>query len=350
MTITGLATPLESARLSVLDTAMAGEGATMKQVFADTISLAQRAEQLNFVRYWMAEHHGVPGVASSAPVVMVGALAASTSRMRVGTGGVMLPNHIPLVVAEQFGTLAALYPGRIDLGVGRGAPDPLTAQVIARSLVNYGKIHFEDAVVELGGYLTGAFPDGSPYPGPHVAPRADEPPSVWILGAAGLDAAALAARLGVPLAFAHHFGRGDAAAAFDHYRRAYRPSSAFPEPYTIVTALTVVVPTDEEAAFIAAPADLMFAQFLHRGRRFGGRLPSPEEAAAHTWSANELAFAEQRWRGQAIGAPERVAASLGALLERTGADELMVAMQIYRLDDRLRSVEILAAMANPQER
>jgi len=148
---------------------------TMHQVFEDTIALARRAEELDFARYWMAEHHGVPGVASSAPVITVGALAAATSRIHVGTGGVMLPNHVPLVVAEQFGTLASLYPGRIDLGVGRGAPDPQTAQVLARSLANYGRDDFEESVAELSAYLTGESPDGRPYRGPYVAPRPTSP-------------------------------------------------------------------------------------------------------------------------------------------------------------------------------
>jgi len=345
MTSTDTVSSLASVRLSVLDTAMAGSGKTMHQVFEDTIALARRAEELDFARYWMAEHHGVPGVASSAPVITVAALAAATSRIHVGTGGVMLPNHVPLVVAEQFGTLASLYPGRIDLGVGRGGPDPQTAQVLARSLANYGGDDFTESVAELSAYLTGESPDGRPYRGPYVAPRADEPASVWVLGASTDGAADLAAKLGVPFAFAHHFGRGDAAAAFDRYRRNFRPSQAFAQPHTIVTALTVVAPTDADADAIAASADLMFAQFFQRGRQFAGRLPSPEEAAAHTWSADERAFAAQRHHGQAIGSPETVQASLTELLARTGADELMATMQIHRLEDRIRSLELLAAMS-----
>ncbi len=345
MTSTGTVSSLASVRFSVLDTAMAGSGKTMHQVFEDTIALARRAEELDFARYWMAEHHGVPGVASSAPVITVGALAAATAHIHVGTGGVMLPNHVPLVVAEQFGTLASLYPGRIDLGVGRGAPDPQTAQVMARSLANYGRDDFAESVAELSAYLTGESPDGRPYRGPYVAPRADQPASVWVLGASTNGAADLAAKLGVPFAFAHHFGRGDAAAAFDHYRRNFRPSRAFAQPYTIVTALTVVAPTDDEAEAIAGSADLMFAQFFQAGRRFAGRLPSVEEAVAHTWSADERAFAAQRRHGQAIGGPETVKASLTGLLARTGADELMATMQIYRLEDRIRSLELLAAMS-----
>ncbi len=344
-TSTGTVSSLASVQFSVLDTAMAGSGKTMHQVFEETIALARRAEELDFARYWMAEHHGVPGVASSAPVITVGALAAATAHIHVGTGGVMLPNHVPLVVAEEFGTLASLYPGRIDLGVGRGAPDPQTAQVLARSLANYGRDDFAESVAELSSYLTGESPDGRPYRGPYVAPRADEPAAVWVLGASTVGAAGLAAKLGVPFAFAHHFGRGDAAAAFDHYRRNFRPSRAFAQPYTIVTALTVVAPTDAEAGAIAASADLMFAQFFQAGRRFAGRLPSPEEAAAHTWSADERAFAAHRHHGQAIGGPETVKASLTGLLARTGADELMATMQIYRLEDRIRSLELLAAMS-----
>lgn len=340
--------PVASVRLSVLDTAMVGSGKTMHRVFEETIALARRAEELDFARYWMAEHHGGPGVASSAPAITVGALAAATSRIHVGSGGVMLPNHVPLVVAEQFGTLASLYPGRIDLGVGRGAPDPQTAMILSRSLADYGAVDFADSVTELSAYLTGHSPDGRPYDGPYVAPRADEPPSVWVLGASTHGAADLAARLGVPFAFAHHFGRGDAAAAFDHYRSNFRPSRAFSEPHTIVTALTVIAPTDAEAGAIAASADLMFAQFFQRGRRFAGKLPSPEEAAAHTWSAADQAFAAQRRRGQAIGSPETVQASLSELLTNTGADEFMATVQMYRLEDRIRTLELLSAMSGRQ--
>jgi luciferase family oxidoreductase group 1 len=181
----------------VLDTIMLGSGQTTEQALRATVSLAQRADDLGFARYWMAEHHGVPGVASSAPAVMIGAISAATRRIHVGSGGVMLPNHVPLVVAEQFGTLASLYPGRIDLGVGRGAPEPLTAAVLRRSLSRYGADEFEQQITQLAGFLSGEFPAGHPYRDVFVSPRADQPPTIWVLGM-GMGSAQLAADLGLP--------------------------------------------------------------------------------------------------------------------------------------------------------
>jgi luciferase family oxidoreductase group 1 len=251
------AAPRAGARLSVLDTAMIGR--TAERALADTVALAQEVERLGFQRYWMAEHHGSTGVGSTAPAITIGAIAAATSRIRVGSGGVMVPNHIPLVVAEQFGTLAALYPGRVDLGVGRASPEPRTVAVLSESLANYGVDDFADRVVQLLGFLTGEFPAPHRFEGVYVSPRAQEPPIVWILGSSPTGAA-LAAALGLPFAFAHHFGRGDAAQAFDHYRRNFRPSRALSEPYTLITLLTAVADTDEEAARIASSADLMFSR------------------------------------------------------------------------------------------
>ncbi|ABE30282.1 luciferase oxidoreductase, group 1 family protein [Paraburkholderia xenovorans LB400] len=327
-------------RLSVLDTAMVGSGTTTHQALEATVKLAQHAENLGFTRYWMAEHHGVPGVASSAPVVTIGALAAATRSIHVGAGGVMLPNHVPLVVAEQFSTLAALYPGRIDLGVGRATPDPGTAMVLARSLAGYGSDQFTLQLGQLAGFLRGDFPDGHPYRDVFVSPRAEEPPALWILGAS-VQSAGLAASLGLPFAFAHHFGRGEAAPAFEHYRRSFKPSAALSEPYAIVTALVVCAPSDEEADQIARSADLMF-RLLFQGRP--GKLPSPEEVAAHPWTQEDLAFVRQRRRGQAIGSPETVRSVLTELLEATGADELMMTTQMYRLEDRIRSLEMVSEM------
>mgnify|MGYP001316316927 CR=1 FL=1 len=330
-------------RLSILDTAMIGSGTTAHDSLTATIRLAQRAEELGFTRYWMAEHHGFPGVASSAPVVTIGALAAATRRIRVGSGGVMLPNHVPLVVAEQFGTLAALYPGRIDLGVGRASPDPQTAIILNRSLARYGADEFPQQVEELAGFLTGSFPSNHPYHDVFVSPRAEEPPALWMLGAS-VHSAHLAASLGLPFAFAHHFGRGNAISAFEHYRRNFKPSGTLSKPYTMITALTVCAPTDEEADRIGRASDLMFMR-LFQGRQ--GMLPSPEEVAAHRWTHEDLAFVQQRRRGQAIGSPETVRSVLKGLLESTGADELMMTTQMYRLEDRIRSIETVKEMFNP---
>ncbi|WP_217593917.1 LLM class flavin-dependent oxidoreductase [Cohnella sp. GbtcB17] len=330
-------------RLSILDTALVGTGTTTHDSLTATIRLAQRAEELGFTRYWMAEHHGAPGVASSAPVVTVGALAAATSRIRVGSGGVMLPNHVPLVVAEQFGTLAAFYPNRIDLGVGRATPEPRTAMVLNRMLSRYGADEFPQQVEELAGFLAGSFPSNHPYHDVFVSPRAEEPPVIWMLGAS-VHSADIAASLGLPFAFAHHFGRGNAVSAFEHYRRSFQPSVTLSKPYTMITALVVCAPTDEEADRIGRASDLMFLR-LFQGRP--GMLPSPEETEAHRWTHEELAFVQQRRRGQAIGSPATVHSVLKELLETTEADEFMMTTQMYRLADRIRSIEMVKAMFNP---
>jgi len=331
-------------RLSVLDTVMLGSGHTTHQGLQATIALAQRADDLGFARYWMAEHHGVPGVASSAPTVMIGAIAAATRRIHVGSGGVMLPNHVPLVVAEQFGTLASLYPGRIDLGVGRAIPEPLTAAVLQRSLSRYGVDDFGQQIMQLAGFLSGDFPAGHSYREVFVSPHADQPPAIWVLGAS-VGSANLAATLGLPFAFAHHFGRGRAAEALDRYRHNFRPSAAFSEPYGIVTAQVICAPTNEDAERIGKPAALMFLRMM-RGQM--GLMPSPEEVAAHRWTPEDLAFLHQRHHGQAVGSVATVRAALGELLATTGADELMMTTQMYSLDDRIRTLEQVGAMFVPE--
>ena len=338
------ATAGSSPRLSVLDTVMLGTGQSTQQALQATVTLAQRADDLGFARYWMAEHHGVPGVASSAPTVTIAAIAAATRRIHVGSGGVMLPNHVPLIVAEQFGTLASLYPGRIDLGVGRASPEPRTAAVLQRSLSRYGVDEFEQQITQLAGFLSGGFPAGHPYRELFVSPRADRPPAIWVLGAS-VGSANLAATLGLPFAFAHHFGRGDAADALEHYRHKFRPSAMFSEPYSIVTAQVICAPTDEDAARIGMPAALMFLRMM-RGQM--GRMPSPEEVAAHRWTAEDLAFLHQRHHGQAVGSPATIRAALTGLLAATDADELMMTTQMYSLQDRIGTLEQVSDMFAPE--
>jgi luciferase family oxidoreductase group 1 len=236
--------------------------------------------------------------------------------------------------------LAALYPNRIDLGVGRASPDPRTAMVLGQSLSRYGADEFPQHVMQLAGFLTGNFPARHPYREVFVSPRAEEPPMMWLLGAS-IQSAALAASLGLPFAFAHHFGRGDAASAFEHYRRTFRSSATLSRPYMIVTALVVCAPSDEEADSIGRASDLMSLR-LSQGRP--GMLPSPEEVAAHPWTPGDLAFIRQRRCGQAIGSPETVRSVLNKLLEATGADELMMTTQMYYLEDRIRSLEMVSEM------
>ena len=328
-------------RVSALDTAMIGRSA--EQALADSIALARHAEHLGYERFWLAEHHGRSAGAGSAPAITATAVAGATATIHVGSGGVMIPNHIPLVVAEQFATLAALHPGRIDLGVGRAAPpDPATAAVLEQYLREFGADDFPDRVDQLLGFLTGRFPSGRTFNGLYVAPRAQRPPTVWVLGTS-TSAAGVAAAFGLPFAFAHHFGRGDAETAFEHYRARFQPSATLDRPYTLVTLLTVVAPTDEQAALIAGSADLYFHRFFST-RQAPSRLPSVDEVRDHAWSADERRFAAGRRAGQAVGDPEHAAAAIDDLLRRTQADELMLTTQMHSLEDRLRSLELTASL------
>ena len=332
---------LPNVPLSVLDLVPVGEGVDTSEAVAASISLARRADALGFTRYWLAEHHNMPGIASSAPAVMIGAIAAATQHIRVGSGGVMLPNHAPLVVAEQFGTLAALHPGRIDLGLGRApGTDPHTAAALRRA-ASPAADDFPDQLGELGCFLAGQWPDGHPYARTVAVPHATQQPVIWLLGSS-LFSAELAGLLGMPFAFAHHFSSANTLAAFARYRDAFRPGRVLDEPYAMVTVNVVCAPTDAEADRIALPSALSFLR-LRLGRP--GPLPSPETAAAHPWTPQELAFVEQRRDGQAIGSPDTVARELSTLIAATQADEVMVTTLAYDVADRIRSLELVRGLA-----
>jgi luciferase family oxidoreductase group 1 len=323
--------------LSVLDLVPVGEGVDSSAAVAASLSLARRADELGFTRYWLAEHHNMPGIASSAPAVMIGAVAAATERIRVGSGGVMLPNHPPLVVAEQFGTLAALHPGRIDLGLGRApGTDRFTAAALRRE-ANPAADEFPDQLGELGCFLAGAWPEGHPYAAIQAVPHASVQPVIWLLGSS-LYSAELAGLLGMPFAFAHHFSAANTLPALETYRRNFRPGRELDEPYAMVTVNVLCAPTDEDADRIARPSELSFLR-LRQGRP--GPLPSSETAAAHPWTDQERAFVAQRREGQAVGSPETVEKSLAAVLEATRADELMITAMAYDPADRIRSIELV---------
>lgn len=331
-------TSLPNVPLSLLDLAPVGVGATTTEALASTIALAKHADQLGYTRFWVAEHHGMPGIASSAPAVLIGAVAAATQRIRVGSGGVMLPNHAPLVIAEQFGTLAALHPGRIDLGLGRApGTDPRTAAALRLSTKPLGPNDFPEQLGELVCFLTGEFPDGHPYAAVHSVPHAAEQPPIWLLGSS-LYSAELAGLLGLPFAFAHHFSGTHTLPALARYREAFTPGRTLDEPYAIVTVQVVCAPTDEQANRMALPAALSFLQ-LRQGHP--GPLPTPEQAAAYPWTEMEREFVEQRRVGQAIGSPDTVRTSLAELLAATAANELMISTQVYDLDDRIRSITLV---------
>jgi luciferase family oxidoreductase group 1 len=323
--------------VSVLDLVPVGEGVDPSESVAASIAHARRADELGFTRYWLAEHHNMPGIASSAPVVMIAAIAAATERIRVGSGGVMLPNHPPLVVAEQFGTLAALYPGRIDLGLGRApGTDPFTAAALRREATPSAD-DFPDQLGELGCFLAGEWPEGHRYARISAVPHAAEQPVIWLLGSS-LYSAELAGILGMPFAFAHHFSASNTLPALARYRESFRPVGELDAPHAMVTVNVICAPTDAEAERIALPSALSFLR-LRQGRP--GKLPSPQTAAAHPWTEVEQDFVASRRYGQAIGSPQTVEKDLAEVLEATRADELMITTLVHDPADRLRSTELV---------
>jgi luciferase family oxidoreductase group 1 len=327
--------------LSILDLAPIGVGQTPTEALEATTELARRAEAWGYHRLWVAEHHGMPGVASSAPTVLIAHLAAATSTIRLGSGGVMLPNHAPLVVAEQFGTLHALHPGRIDLGLGRApGTDPATADALGRP---DSAEQFPQQVTELAGFLDGSFPPGHPYakiravPGESVAPGSGRPP-IWLLGSSGFSAQ-LAGALGLPFAFAHHFSAGNTLPALDLYRETFRPSEYLDKPYALIGVGAIAAGSLDEALWLAAPSALSMIR-LRRG--MPGPVPTPEEAAAYQYSLVEREFAETRLATMVLGDGEQVRAGLAELRGRTGADELMITTMVADPQARLRSFELIA--------
>ena len=324
--------------LSVLDLAPVPSGSTSRQALADTVALAQEAERLGMARFWVAEHHGMPGVASSAPAVLIGAVAAATERIRVGSGGVMLPNHAPLVVAEQFGTLEALHPGRIDLGLGRApGTDPATASALRRGA---SADDFPQELLALRSFFDGQWADGHPWAGLSAVPALGNGPALWLLGSSGYSAQ-VAGLLGLPFAFANHFAPQGTLQALELYRSRFRPSEVLDEPYAMVCASVVIADDDEQAHRLAMPGALSFLR-LRSGRP--GLLPSVEEALSHPYTLAERAFVEDRIAQQAVGGPATVGRALDDLVAATDADELMITTMVHDPQDRLRSFRALAQL------
>ncbi len=325
--------------LSVLDLVPIGTGYTPGHALRASVQLARSAEELGFTRYWLAEHHNMPGIASSAPAVMIGRIAAATSRMRVGAGGVMLPNHPPLVVAEQFGTLEGLHPGRIDLGIGRApGTDQVTARALRRSADALSADDFPAPLGEVRAFLSGQFPDDHPYARIMAVPGRGAEPEMWLLGSSGYSAQ-VAAHLGLPFAFAHHFSHHNTVPALQLYRSTFQPSEVLSHPYAMVTAAVVCAEDEQRARWLAAPSGLSFLR-LRAGRP--SPLPSPEEAAAAQLSEHEQTAFAQWSAGHVVGTPDAVREQLTDLQERTGADELMISTMLYDPADRLRSYELVA--------
>jgi luciferase family oxidoreductase group 1 len=325
----------------VLDLAPVAAGASAREALAHTTELARRTEELGYRRFWVAEHHNMPSIASSAPAVLIAHLAAATATIRVGSGGVMLPNHAPLVVAEQFGTLEALHPGRIDLGIGRApGTDQYTALALRRTMEGLSAEHFPQELADLVGLFTGTnLVTGEELHGPITAsPGRGQLPQVWLLGSSGYSAQ-LAGLLGLPFSFAHHFSAANTEPALALYRQHFKPSRWLDRPRAMVAVSAICADTDERAQWLSGPAALSFLR-LRTG--MPQPLASPEEAAAYPYTAQEREFAADRFAAQAVGSPETVRQRLTELLARTGADELMLTTMVYDLDDRARSFELIA--------
>ncbi|MBO9128400.1 LLM class flavin-dependent oxidoreductase [Bacillus sp. 165] len=323
--------------LSVLDLAPVTVGGTPADSFRNTLDLAQHVEKWGFNRYWLAEHHNMTGVASSATSVIIGYVAGGTSSIRVGSGGIMLPNHAPLVIAEQFGTLESLYPGRIDLGLGRApGTDQLTARALRRTLRSNGE-EFPEQLAELRDYLS----PSSGTTGVRAVPGEGLDIPIWLLGSSGYSAQ-LAGQLGLPFAFASHFSPDNTLPALQLYRNHFRPSEVLTEPYAMVGVNVIAADTDETANWLATS---MYQQFLSLVRGRPGKLNPPVENMDEIWSEYEKSAIQQQLSAAIIGGPESVKKKLQDFLDVTEADEIIVSSQIYDHEARLRSYEILAEVA-----
>lgn len=319
--------------LSVLDLAPIAEGSDAAQSFRNSLDLAQHAERWGYQRFWLAEHHGMPGIASAATAVLIGHVAGGTRTIRVGAGGIMLPNHSPLVIAEQFGTLASLYPGRIELGLGRApGSDQVTARALRRNLGSDAD-EFPQDVVELQDYFSDA-----PRQQVKAVPGTGLKVPLWILGSS-LFGAQLAAALGLPYAFASHFAPQQMMQAIELYRATFRPSAQLAKPYVMLGFNVFAADTDEEARVLATSMQQAFVN-LRTGRP--GKLQPPKPGYLESLDPQAYAMLEQVLSCSAIGSPETVRTAMEAFVKRTGADELMITSQIYDHAKRLRSFEIAA--------
>jgi luciferase family oxidoreductase group 1 len=321
--------------LSVLDLAPIVQGGDAAQAFRNTLDLARHAERLGYRRYWLAEHHGMPGIASAATAVVIGHVAAGTTTIRVGAGGIMLPNHAPLVIAEQFGTLASLFPGRIDLGLGRApGSDQATIRALRRSPA--AAESFPQDVVELMGYFRPAEPGQAV----RAVPGAGLDVPVWILGSS-LFGAQLAAALGLPYAFASHFAPAALFPALELYRAQFRPSERLARPYVMLGVNVFAADTGEGAARLFTSLQQAFVN-LRRGHP--APLPPPDDTLEERLTPTDRAGIAEMLACSVVGAPDAVRRGLKAFVARTGADELMLTSQIYDPAARVRSYELTAGV------
>ncbi len=316
---------------SILDLSPISEGSDAAQSFRNTLELAKRGERWGYNRFWLAEHHGIPGIASAATAVLIGHVAGGTSTIRVGAGGIMLPNHSPLVIAEQFGTLESLYPGRIDLGLGRApGSDQLTARALRRNLASDAD-QFPQDVVELMNYFSATQRHAV-----RAVPGAGLNIPIWILGSS-LFGAQLAAALGLPYAFASHFAPAQMMQAIELYRATFRPSPQLDKPYVMLGFNVFAAETDDEAHFLATSTQQAFVN-LRSGHP--KKLPPPVKDYLNRIDSRERALLDQILSCAAIGARDTVKSGLRNFINQTRADELMITSQIFDHPARLRSYEI----------
>lgn len=337
-------------RLSVLDLSPVASGSTSRDALRNTLDLAKLADALGYTRYWLAEHHNTPLIASSTPEVMIGHVASLTKRIRVGSGGVMLPNHAPLHVAEAFRVLEALHPGRIDLGLGRApGTDTLTALALRRSREALGAEDFPQRLEELLAFLgftvpqnngvrDGIFAEGHPLQQIRAMPDDVEAPDVWLLGSSDFSSQ-LAAQLGLGFAFAHHINPLPAVRALREYQDNFRPSARFTQPNAALAVSVVCAETDEKAELLARPLELTLLRF-RQGR--SAHFPSVEEATNYPYTLDDLQIIRYNRQRAFIGSPKTIRAKVGELAEQAGVQEIMITTMMHDHDDRRRSYELLA--------
>lgn len=321
--------------LSLQDLAPVAEGSSTAHALAETVALARHADRLGYTRLWYAEHHGMTSIASSSPEVLIASAAAQTRSIHVGSGGVMLPNHVPLRVVETYRTLEALYPGRIDLGLGRaGGSDGRTLQ----ALRSFGGEHFAAQLGEMIAWDNEDFGTGHPFSQVLVTPGGVRLPPIWLLGSSGASAAA-AGTLGVGYAFAAHFSHTPPAPAFEQYRYAFHPTAAFPKPHAILCVSVVCAPTDAEARYLSGSQALSWALFASGQVR---KLVSPEEAAAHDYTERERDIITQQSPLWIVGSPDTVRDTIMAKVKQTGANEVMITTTMHSYEHRRRSYGLVA--------
>lgn len=330
-------TLLQQTPLSVLDLCPILVDGSASDSFRNTLDLAQHAEKWGYNRYWLAEHHNMPGIASSATSVVIGHVAAGTNHIRVGSGGIMLPNHAPLVIAEQFGTLESLFPGRIDLGLGRAPGTDHVTTIALRKDVRNGAHDFPEQLEELRSYFetptTKKLVRSFPGEGLNVP--------IWLLGSSGYSAQ-LAGQLGLPFSFANHFAAENTLPALHLYRSNFQPSDVLDKPHAMVALNVIAADTDEKAHLLATS---MQQQFLKLLRNQPGPLEPPVANMDEIWNSMEKSALEERIGASIIGSPSTVREKLNAFLKETQADELIINAQIYDHQERLRSYEIIAELA-----